>query len=102
MKPLILISSLSMIACYSGPGTAIPENKVERQMMGFMEKFDRWDENGDGKLNRQELTPAKQEWNRSPAELIKFYDADLDGTLTLREVQTSYANADEKQLKPKH
>ena len=37
-----------LAACAPGPGSAIPQTSSERQMLGLIEKFDRWDYNGDG------------------------------------------------------
>ena len=77
----------------------MPETPVERQMIGLLEKFDRWDHNGDGKLTASELTDAERLTGHTPAKIIEFYDRDKDGSISLREAQTGYARADEAEIK---
>ncbi len=97
MKPLSLALALLSISCAarSGPGPVTPETRVERQMIGLLEKFDRWDLNGDGYLTASELGPSEQITGRKPAEVIKFYDTNNDGKISLREAQAGYSRADE-------
>lgn len=98
VAPLILVFA----SCASGPGPVTPENRTERQMLGLLEKFDRWDDNGDGELTVKELdhginrfkdTPTKV--NYTGKQVVKFYDTDHNGSVSLREAQTGYHRADE-------
>ncbi len=88
---------LPLAPLFFAPGCAdpqsdrIPENRLERQMVGLLEKFDRWDENGDGKLTGNELDEAARISGIPAPEILKFYDTDNDGAITLREAQAAYA-----------
>lgn len=102
MKLLILPCSIVLVSCSSGPGPVTPENKTERQMLGLLEKFDRWDDNGDGELTEKEIdqgisrfkdTPTKV--NYTGKDIVKFYDTDRNGGVSLREAQAGYQRAGE-------
>jgi len=84
-----------LVACHPGIGPVVPQNHVERKMIGLLEKFDRWDLNGDGNLDRHELAPAKELTGLTPAEIIAFYDTGKDGKVSLSEAQAGYARSDE-------
>ncbi len=70
-------------------------------MLGLMEKFDRWDLNGDGYLTIAELEPARAITGNSPTRIRDFYDTNKDGKVSLREAQNAYARADEADLRAK-
>ncbi len=98
MVPLIF----SVAACVSDPGPVTPENRTERQMLGLLEKFDRWDDDGDGELTAKEVdhginrfkgTPMKV--NYTGKQVVGFYDTDHSGAVSLREAQAGYHRADE-------
>ncbi len=102
MKLLIVPFAFSIVGCISGPGPVIPENRTERQMLGLLEKFDRWDDDGNGELTVQEVdhginrlkgTPMKV--NYTGKQVIKFYDSNRNSTVSLREAQAGYRRADE-------
>lgn len=102
MKLLKLLLILTITSCSSGPGPVTPENRTERQMLGLLEKFDRWDDDGDGELtvkevdqgiNRFKGTPMKV--NYTGKQVIDFYDTNRSGTVSLREAQAGYQRADE-------
>jgi hypothetical protein len=95
MKFLKLTPFALMVACHPGIGPVVPQNSVERKMIGLLQKFDRWDENGDGNLDERELAPAKNFSTLTPAEIIAFYDTGKDGKISLREAQAGYARSDE-------
>lgn len=95
MKLLSLPLICTFASCASGPGEFTPENKTERQMVGMLEKFDRWDYNGDGKLVASELKDAQRRTGKTPKEILKFYDEDEDGGITLREAQGGLERTDE-------
>lgn len=95
MTMRILIPALLCGACSSGPGPVIPESAVERKMLGLLEKFDRWDDNGDGFLDEHELGMALEGTEHKPARVIDFYDRNGDRRISLREAQAGYHRADE-------
>lgn len=100
MKQLSLPVILVLGSC-AGPGEFTPETKVERQLVGFLEKFDRWDYNGDGKLVASELKEAQQRTGRTPKQILDFYDEDRDGGITLREAQGGLERTDEAERRAK-
>ncbi len=88
-----------LAACASGTGSAIPENKSERQMLGLMEKFDRWDYNGNGLLSYKEINDGvtglkgtSRAVTYTAAEVVEFYDRNGDKSVSLREAQAGYRN----------
>jgi hypothetical protein len=97
MKFLKLSPIFLLMACNPGIGPVVPQNHVERKMIGLLEKFDRWDENGDGTLDKRELAPAQKLSGLTPAEIIDFYDTDKDVKISLREAQAGYARSAEAQ-----
>lgn len=101
MKFFSLPGFLAVASCSSGPGHFTPTTKVERQLVGFLEKFDRWDLNGDGKLVAGELKDAQKRTGRTPAQILAFYDEDRDGGITLREAQGGLSRVDEAEIKAK-
>lgn len=84
-----------LAACAKGPPPIVPETRVERQLIGLLEKFDRWDYNGDGYLDARELAPAEKLSGHSPAKILEFYDTNGDGKITLREAQAGISRTDE-------
>jgi Ca2+-binding EF-hand superfamily protein len=64
-------------------------------MIGLLEKFDRYDENGDGQLRLSELKQAEERTGQPAAEILAFYDTDKSGGITLREAQNAYSRVDE-------
>jgi hypothetical protein len=89
--PLLPIALFLFLAgCTSPQSDRIPESRIERQMVGLLEKFDRWDYNGDGKLTLDELDEASKISGIPAEDILKFYDTDQDGAITLREAQAAY------------
>lgn len=71
-------------------------------MLGLLEKFDRWDDDGDGTLTEEEIdqginrfkgTPMKVDYTGK--EVVKFYDTNGDGSVSLKEAQDGYKRANE-------
>ena len=86
-----------LAACASGPGSAIPENNSEKQMLGLMEKFDRWDYNGNGLLSSKEINDGlntlkgtSRAVKFTAKEVVEFYDRNGDKAVSLREAQAGY------------
>lgn len=91
MKLPILLPAVLCGACsQQGLGPVVPETAVERKMIGLLEKFDRWDDNGDGQLDEAELEMALAGTEHKPANVIAFYDRDGNRRVSLREAQAGY------------
>lgn len=97
----------SLVSCSSGIGPVVPESGVERKMLGLLEKFDRWDDDGNGELSAKELNSGFRSVKTKPnekrytgAEVVQFYDTDQSGTISLREAQAGYSRASEFPKKP--
>ena len=82
---------------------AVPKTRQQRQMVGLLEKFDRWDYNGDGQLSKKEISQGiqslkgkPQQVNYSAAEVIEFYDTGKNGTVSLAEAQDGYRRSHEE------
>ena len=107
MKLLFVPCLVSLASCASGPGPVVPENKTERQMLGLLEKFDRWDDDGNGELTAKEVDQGIKRFKDTPMkvnytgkQVVDFYDTDRNGAVSLREAQAGYRRSDEvgKQL----
>jgi Ca2+-binding protein (EF-Hand superfamily) len=95
MKFLPLVSLLVVVGCASRPGPIVPETRVEKQMVGLLEKFDRYDLDGNGQLDAKELATAEKSTGHKAAEIIDFYDRDGNGKISLREAQRGFKRVDE-------
>lgn len=80
----------------------VPETKVEKQMIGLLEKFDRYDLDGNGELDSKELLAAQQSTGHPPSEIIDFYDTNKNGTISLREAQRGFSRLDEAEERADH
>jgi Ca2+-binding EF-hand superfamily protein len=87
MKLMIATVVFTLAACAPHP--------VKRQMVGLLEKFDRWDYNGDGSLSLSELNDAERLSGVPAAEIVSFYDTDKDGKISFREAQSGMSREDE-------
>lgn len=54
MKLLLAALPLLLVSCGT-PDNVVPENAQERRLFGLLEKFDRFDYNGDGSLTKKEV-----------------------------------------------
>ncbi|MFU8892774.1 MAG: hypothetical protein ACNA8L_04010 [Luteolibacter sp.] len=86
----ITLAALAVISCASPSTDRIPETRIERQMIGLLEKFDRWDYNGDGRLTLDELGEASQASGIPAQDILAFYDTNQDGGISLAEAQAAY------------
>ena len=68
---------------------------MKRQVIGLLEKFDRWDYNGDGHLVASELGDAEKLSGLPVEEIIDFYDTDKDGRISFAEAQAGMSRLDE-------
>ncbi|QTN33531.1 hypothetical protein HZ994_14820 [Akkermansiaceae bacterium] len=87
-KPFCLLV-FTLAACAPSPGP------VKRQMIGLLEKFDRWDYNGDGHLTASELTDAERLSGIPVGDVIAFYDTDKDARISFEEAQAGLSRLDE-------
>ena len=82
---------------------AVPKNPMQRQMVGLMEKFDRWDDNGDGELSKKEirlgirsLKGKPQQVKYTSGQVMEFYDTNKSGKISLPEAQDGYRRSHEE------
>ena len=75
-------------------------------MIGLLEKFDRWDYNGDGYLDKKELTDGinglkgkPQQVSYTADEVIDFYDTTGDRKISMMEAQAGYKRSAEAESK---
>lgn len=103
IQPLLPTLAICLVAaCSPSPGSAIPENRAERQMLGFIAKFDRWDDNGDGKLSYREINAGiarlkggSKAVTYTAADVVKYYDRNGDNAVSMSEAQAGYKRTTE-------
>jgi Ca2+-binding EF-hand superfamily protein len=64
-------------------------------MLGLLQKFDLWEENGDGHLTAAELGKAEPITGYPPEKIVAFYDKDSDARISLKEAQDGLSRSDE-------
>jgi hypothetical protein len=101
MKLHVLWAAMLCAACSQGTGPAVPQTQTERKMIGLMQKFDLWDDNGDGQLNEAELAMGLKGTEHKASNVIDFYDANHDKKISLREAQEGYSRSDEAEQRIK-
>ena len=89
MKHTAFLAAFALAACAQKPGP------VKRQMIGLLEKFDRWDYNGDGYLVESELEEAERLSGMPAKDLIDFYDTNKDRRISLHEAQAGMSRMGE-------
>jgi|LakMenEpi03Aug12_release.lakeMendotaPanAssembly.Ray.scaffolds.fasta_scaffold30524_7 hypothetical protein len=99
MKQIVCCLVPLMAACGYDPGPVVPETQVERQMIGLLEKFDRFDYNGDGSLDLDELKEASESSGHSPRKIMDFYDTSGNNRISLREAQAGFARVEEAEAR---
>ena len=92
MKYFIILPLVALAACAPQPGP------VKRQMIGLLEKFDRWDYNGDGQLTLSELKEAEELSGLPAADILAFYDTGKNGRISLAEAEAGMSRHDEAKL----
>lgn len=90
VKPLAFLP-LFLVACaYHDPNS---EAAKGRKMMALLEKFDRFDYNGNGLLTKQEIAQGVKETGVTGVdvtkldEVMKFYDVNKDGSISRWEAE---------------
>jgi hypothetical protein len=101
------IATCLLAACATGTGSAIPQTNSEKQMLGLMEKFDRWDYNGNSLLSTKEiedglnsLKGTSRAVTFTAADVVEFYDKNGDKSVSLREAQAGYRNTTQNDAAP--
>lgn len=109
MKRAILLPVLLCGACNQGLGPVVPETKVERQMIGLLQKFDRWDDDGDGYLDQKELQDGinglkgtSRQVSYQATDVIAFYDTNHDDKVSMSEAQAGYSRSAEAETQLQH
>lgn len=89
MKSVLSVATIAICSCAPSPGP------IKRQMIGLLEKFDRWDYNGNGELTQNELKEAEGLSGFTAKEIVEFYDTDGDDRVSLREAQAGMSRMGE-------
>lgn len=89
MKSFATLAIIALAAC------APQHGPVKRQMIGLLEKFDRWDYNGDGRLSLSELKEAEEISGLPAEDILAFYDTGKNGTISFAEAQAGMSRLDE-------
>lgn len=104
MKLRLILSAIVILsaACNTGLGPVVPKTAKERKMLGLLEKFDRWDYNGDGELDLKELDVGLKSRGStySAIYVMGFYDTSGNKKISLREAQAGYSRAEDLGKKP--
>ena len=89
MKTILIPVSIALLSCAPNPGP------IKRQMVGLLEKFDRWDYNGNGHLEKSELKESALLSQFTEAEIIDFYDTGKDGRISFAEAKAGMSRVGE-------
>ena len=98
MKCVIIpLAACSLAACSPEIGPVVPETETERKMIGLLQKFDRWDDDGSGDLDMTELAAGLRSVNASskPENVMSFYDTNRNERISLAEAQQGYQRSAE-------
>lgn len=92
MKYFVALLIIAFAACspHHGP--------VKRQMIGLLEKFDRWDYNGDGQLSLSEIKEAEELSGLPAADILAFYDTGMNGRISFAEAEVGMSRLDEAKV----
>lgn len=92
MKYLFAFVPLLVVSCGT-PNNIVPENHRERRMFAFLEKFDRFDYNGDGALTKKEVRQGLRETHvtgvtqKDIDDGFAEFDTNKDGKVSFAEAQ---------------
>ncbi|BCU77079.1 EF-hand domain-containing protein [Luteolibacter sp. LG18] len=92
MRYTFLLLPLLAVSCGT-PDNIVPENHREKKMFAFLEKFDRFDYNGDGKLTKKEVRQGLREsevhgiTNEEIDKGFAEFDTNHDGAISFAEAQ---------------
>lgn len=107
MKPFpVLLALLLAPACAPTTSTPVSDpDEVERKMIRLQENFPTHDTDGDDFLSRQELKTAmiksggRNVTDSRVTKVMKFYDFNGDGKISLREAQSGVVSGAEELIK---
>jgi hypothetical protein len=109
MKTRALFIAVLCSSCSPTLGPVVPKTPVQRQMLGLLQKFDRWDDDGDGYLDAGEISTGIESLKGKPqqvtytaAEVIDFYDTNHDRKISLMEAQAGYQRSAEAEAHLQH
>ncbi len=92
MKTIIMILPCLIISC-GVPNNIVPRNAHERRLFGLLQKFDRFDYDGNGKLTKAEVrlgikeSKVKGVTEKNITRTFTNYDDDRDGSISFGEAQ---------------
>jgi len=101
MKRVSTLALVALSACSPSIGPVVPKTSTERKMIGLLQKFDRWDDDGNGYLDRKELAEGLAGTEHSADAVMEFYDTNRDGKISLKEAQSAYSRAPDAEAKIK-
>lgn len=102
MKSLLLLPTALLVSCGTPTGTGVGmesgdnlQSEKERKVIALLEKFDRFDENGNGQLTRAEIVNGIRFEGISGVDnteidrLFATYDTDRNGSISLHEANAA-------------
>lgn len=98
----LLLAAVASGGCSRGLGPVVPTTPAQRQMIGLLQKFDRWDDDGSGDLDRHELAVGLRGTPYKAAKVLAFYDTDHNGRISLSEAQAGYNRASQAEQYLQH
>lgn len=103
MKSHVFLAAVLCGSCHPGMTPTVPKTPMQRQMVGLLEKFDRWDDNGNGELSKKEINQGIRSLKGKPqqvkynaTEVMEFYDTNKSGEISLAEAQDGYRRSHEE------
>lgn len=108
---IFLLPTLLLASCGTPSGPAGPSSSAQEEMAAklitFQQRFDRYDDNGDGFLSRREVAAGlANDWGEeltpdSIPLIFAFYDTNRDNRISLAEINAGYEAGPEAALRLK-
>lgn len=106
---IFLLPALLLTACgtSSGPtgSSGSAQEEMAAKLVTFQQRFDRYDDNGDGFLSRQEVAAGlANDWGEELTPdtvpfIFAFYDTNRDNRISLAEINAGYEAGPEAALR---
>lgn len=106
-----LLPILLLVSCGTPSDPGSPSSSAEEEMSAklitFQQRFDRFDDNGDGFLSRREVTAGlTNDWGEELTPdtvplIFAFYDTNGDNRISLAEINAGYEAGPEAALRLK-